>query len=474
MEKISNFKPMAKVKKYASLLFLLMSLVFAQFVATKLMIEDTNWVYCYIPQESDFVIEINTRNFINELAYQRIYNEKYFMNRNYEEDEDPEPKFIENGIDPFGKIIIFREQWASESIWFSIIKYTNEDELRRFVKERIPSSSLVFDSDYAIVQLTNSKEQDKIDEHLEKIRTKAIKPFTERVNLMEVFDPTKEINAYIFPKNTEYNGLLDGHLSFDFLKDRILIDGSFSPVSGYELKDPIAYAIDEEAGMSLRSSLNVLNRFYWFNEEKIENLPDYRQMAFDYYGIECQLIHRNQGFSTPFMSYPDLRLNIDINDHDVWQGFLDTLQAHGQIQMDTINPNQFNTAEGAHFEYAITNQQFQLRQDSFALVNAEPSNVYFELQLMPEVMLDGTIFSVHETHPPSQLEQSMGLVVANSILEQIRDFSNMEKITFQLTADNAAQIFAHGEIDMKEKEGHSMVESLTFGTGTILFLSGLQ
>lgn len=466
---------MHMLKKYGALMVLLMTLPFAQFIATKLMTEDASAAYSYIPQESDFVIEINTRNFINELAFQRIYNEEYFMDRTYDtEEEDPEPKFSENGIDPFGKIMIFREQWAQESIWFSIIKYTNEDDIIRFIKERQPEARIVFDADYAIIQLTSSKQQANIDDHLEKIRTKAVKPFTERVNLIEVFDPTKEINAYIFPKNTAYNDLLDGHLSFDFLNDRILIDGTFSPVSGYQLKEPIAYAIDDKAGMSLRSSMNILNSIYWFNEEKIEDLPDYRQMAIDYYGIDCQLIHRNQGFSTPFMSFPNLNLNIDMNERKIWQGFLDTLEANGQIQMDTIQANQFNTSEGAHFEYLLSNQQFQLRQDSFDLQLAEPSNVYFDLVMKPEAMLDGTVFSIHETYPPSQLEQRMGLIVAGSILEQIRDFTNMEKISFQLTADNSEAIDAHGQIDMKEKKGHSMVESLTFGTGALIFLSGLK
>ena len=467
---------MAIIKKYAALVILLLTFPFAQFIANQLMTESSSEMYGYIPQEADFVIEINTRNFVNELMYQRIYNEDYFMERTYEtEDEEaPEPRFINNGIDPFSKVLIFREQWANESIWFAVIKHQNEDDIRRFIKERIPEAHVVFDGSYAICQLNSSKQQALIDKHLEKIRTKSVKQFTERVNLIELFDPEKEINVFIIPKNSDQNDLLDGHLSFDFLSDRILIDGSFAPVSSYELSEPIAYAMDKNAPLSLRSSMNILNSIYWFNEEKIDDLPDYDQMAFDYYGLECQMIHRNQGYSTPFLSCPLLKLNVDIRDKSIWQGFVDTLVAREQIIMDSVNTNQFTTTEGAQFEYVLTDHLFQLRQDSFNLAPAEPSNVYFNLLMKPEAMIDGTTFSVHEDHPPSELEQTMGLIVANSLMDQIRDFSNMDQISFQLTADSADEIVAKGQIDMKRKDGNAMVECLTFGTGAIVFISGLR
>lgn len=469
---------MSTVKKYAALVILLMTFPIAQFIANQLMTEPSSEMYAYIPQESDFVIEVNTRNFANELIYQRIYNEAYFMERVYPTDDDemepPEPKFVNNGIDPFSKILIFREQWAEESIWFTVIRHRGEDDIRRFIKERIPEAHVVFDGKYAIFQLNASKQQDEIDKHLEKIRSKAVKRFTERVNLTEVFDPQKEINAYFIPKNTAQNDLLDGYLSFDFLDDRILVDGSFSPVSGYQLAEPIAYALDDQAPLSLRSSMNILNSIYWFNEEKIDNLPDYDQMVFDYYGMECEMIHRNQGYSTPFLTSPLIQLSIDINKKSIWQGFIDTLSVNGNIIIDTANTHHFTTPEGAQFEYLLTDHLFQLRQDTFNLSPAEPSNVYFKLVMHPEEMIDGTSFSIHEEHPPSELEQTMGLIVANSLMEQIRDFSNMERISFQLTAESAAEILAHGEIDMKRKDGNAIVESLTFGSGALIFISGLQ
>lgn len=455
---------MQRLKKYAAVAVLILVFPIVRFIASSFILEPSNEIYAYIPQESDFIVELNAQNFIKEMAYQRIYKEDYFMDRVYPEtDEEPEKKFKETGIDLFSKIILFREEWADETIWFAILKYTDEDLVRTFLTEEAADVQFEFSNDYVIAQLNLSSSQEKLNEHLKKISKKEVKAFTERVNLTKLFDPKKEINCYVIPRNTPSNQIIEGYFSFDFLTDHIAIEGALTPVPTFDEIPPAAYAINMEKALSLRSSLNLLNSIYWFNEEKIENLPQYKQMAFDYDGVDCKLVHKNMGFTTPFSSYPAVEAHFDIANKAVWYDFFDSLRVGNAVQIDTIQKTLI-TAEGAHFHYEISPTEFEIRQKPFTLSTATENNVYFDFRMDISDMIDRTVFSVDEQHPPSDLEQSLGLMVANKIIDEIRFLANIESISFRLTKESSTEILANGRLEMNEKNGHSMVESLSLGS----------
>lgn len=462
---------MQALKKYAAVLVLLLTFPLVRFFANNFIQESDTSSYAYIPQESDFVVEINSRNFISEMAYQRIFNENYFIEKVYPptEDEEIESRFVETGVDLFERVILFREQWANESIWIAVIKYTDKDAFKNFILEQIPEAHFEFGEEHVIVQLNESADQDKLNEHLQKISKKEIKAFTERVNLADIFDPKKEINCFIIPQTTAHNQLIDGYLSFDFLQDHIAIEGNFTPIHEFNGTEGIAYAGNPDKAFSLRSSLNVFNSLYWFSEEKIEGVPEYDQMAFDYDGVRCCLVHRNMGYSTPFKSFPHVALHFDIMEEDVWTTFFDSLRTQNQIKIDTAN-QLLVTREGATFNYDLSPEHFQLSQNPFELQPADDPDLYFDLRMNVDAMIDRTVFEVDPENPPSVLEQGIGMAIADEIMNEIRVLANMDEITFQLRKSEENTIAASGRVNMKEANGQSMIESLSFGTAALLFL----
>ena len=309
-----------------------------------------------------------------------------------------------------------------------------------------------------------------MNEHLKKIALKEVKSFNERAILSTVFDPSKEINCYIIPKTREYNQLIDGYLSFDFLEDRILIEGNFTPVSEFERTNPIAYAINPEAALSVRSSLNFFNSIYWFSEGKIEDIPEYSQMTFDYDGVECKLVNRDQGFTTPFKSHPKVDIHFDVLKKEFWYAFMDSLIADPGITVDTIN-HKIITQEGAHFRYVQNDQIFELTQDKVALTPSTANQLYFDLHMNIDALIDRTTFSIDENNPPSDLEQKFGLMAAHGMLGEIKLLANIEEGTFQLIGNEDGDIIVSGALMMKNKTGSSLIESLSFGSASFSFLA---
>lgn len=463
---------MQHLKKYGAILILIMVFPIARFIANNLVLEASNDIYAYIPQESDFIIEINTKNFISEIGYRRLFEETYFMDKVYpiEEGEKPEEKYVDSGINFFSKVVLFREQWADESIWLALVQYNDAEKVKKYITDLIPNARFEHDNEYMVIQLTPSSSQENLDEHLKKISNKEIKGFTERVNLKEVFSPDNEINCYIIPKRTPHNQLIEGYLSFNFLTDHIIVDGSFTPVPGFNETAPIAYAVNKDKALSMRSSLNLFNSIYWFSQEKIENVPEYAQLAFDYDGAEMFLVHRNQGYSTPFKSFPIVDLHFDIIGQDVWDNFFDSLKVTNGITIDT-SANLITTIEGASIQYERGDNTFELTQNGVNLSPSDEEQLYFDLQLKLDPMLDKVVFKIDPENPPSTLEQSIGIGVGYSMLESIREVAKMESVVFQITGTDDDLVKANGRIDMKEKNGHSMVESLSFGQSAILFLT---
>lgn len=462
---------MKALKKYLAILFLILAFPLFRFVANQFVLAPSNDIYAFVPQESDFVIEINTRNFVQEIMYQKLYHETYFNEKVYpvKKGEKPESRWVESGIDMFSKIVLFREQWANEAIWFAVIKHNGVDKLKSFILTQNQEAIFETNERFAIIQLTPSSNQESLSEHIKNLSNQEIKSFKERKNITSLFKNDKEINCFIIPKPSDHNDLLEGYFSFDFTDDKIVIDGEFTPISGLETFRPIAYELDNSKAMSLRSSLNLFNSIYWFDDKSIERVPEYSQLAMDYDGVLCQMIHKNQGYSTPFKSKPRLALHFDILKEGVWNQFFDSLTSNPTITVDTA-AQLISTQEGASFNYRKTNRVFELMQDSIQLKKSNDEKVFFDFYLNPDWIIDRTEFTVHPEFPPSALEQNFGLAIAMDIMNQIKTIASMEFIDFQILSKDDQHINVTGEVVMKEKNGHSVVETLSFGTLLFKFI----
>jgi hypothetical protein len=423
-------------------------------------------IYEYIPQESDLVIEINTRNFVSEFAYQRIFNEEYVVEKVHLEDQE-----INTGIDYFSKVILFREQWAEENVWIGVVGYTDKSNFKQYMESLLDKPKIEFGDDHAIIQLTKSKNQALLDEHITKISKKEIKPFTARVDLNQYFSSEKEVNCYIIPTSSGVdNQLIDGHINFDFMGDYIDIGGNFTTVSSFGETPSIAYALNEDIAFSLRSSLNVFNSIYWFSKEKIDNVPDYDQMALDYDGVNMFMVDRNWGYDFPFKTFPEMQLHFDINQSSNWQAFFDSLNSQELIRVDTLT-NSLITQQGAFFKYNVTDEIFEIMHKEVNLTPAEDSGLCFDFQMKIAPLLDNTKFAVDEDNPPSVLEQTIGMSVAEEMIDELHVLDNIEQIKFQLIRGEDSNMNASGHVQMKNREGQSMIELMYFMTEALLFVS---
>jgi len=460
---------MQLVKKYLAVTLLLLTLPMIAFIASHFVIESGKDIYTFIPEESDIVIEVNTRNFVKEIMYQRIFEEAYF-NEKIVAEEGEELVYPDAGFDFFSSVIIFREQWADENIWMAVLGYTDQAKFEAYLKEQLPTSGYHFGPKYVIVQITPSIQQENVEDHMKKIMNGEVKSFTERVDLSELFDQSKEINCYILPQNDdERNQLISGNLSFDFLADQIKIDGEFTPVSGFAENEPVAYAINEEAAFSMRSSLNLLHSIYWFNEEVIEGIPQYSQMSLDYNAMTMFMIHKNLGYPFPMKFFPEMQMQFDLIDPPTWYAFFDTLKNQNHIKMDTVAHTFVENRIGIFFQYSLNDKSFALMHDSITLAASTNDKLYFCLNVKVAPLLDNITFAVDEQNPPSMLEQSMGMIFAESMVEQLRVMVNMEELHFELRLEDETNMVADGKIQMVNRTGHSMIESLFFGKAAVAF-----
>lgn len=460
---------MQNLKKYLAVAVLLLALPIAAFIGTHFVLESNKSVYDFIPQESDVVIEINTRNFVSEIMYQRIFHEDYFHSRIIR-DEHAEP-IQDVGFDMFSSVIIFREQWAERTMWMALIGYTDEAVFKSFLSKEMPDVHYCFGEEYVLIQLTPYSEQEKVDEHMKNIMNGEVKSFRERVDLTELFDRNKEINCYITPQNNDQgNQLLNGNLSLDFLGDEIKIDGEFTPVSGFSENAPVAYAVNDDAPFSLRSSLSILNSIYWFSEDNIKGIPQYSQMAFDYNGMNLFMVHKNLGYMFPFKQYPDMQLHFDIVDYPNWKQYFDTLQHNKAFKVDTVT-NILSTSMGTYFIYEFNEHEFELMRDEMVLSPNEDKNLYFAFQMNVMPILDNIKLAVDEQNPPAELEQTIGLAVVEESLEELRVMANIEDIHFELRLEDETRMVADGKIQMLHRGGNSIIESMSFGSAAVLFMA---
>ncbi len=460
---------MRKLKKYLAVAVLLLALPISAFIATKFVLESDKSIYKFIPEESDIVIEINTRNFISEVAYERIYHETYFHEKIVREEyEEPIADF---GLDIFSSIIIFRERWSEKSMWMALVGYTDQGLFQAYISENFPSVKTCFGKDYVMLQLTPYENQEQVDLHMRKIMDGEEKSFNDRVHLSEIFDRRKEINCYIAPSDKqEGNQLLSGNISLDFLSDQIKIAGEFTPVSGFAENAPVAYALDEEAPFSMRSSLNLLNSVHWFSEDNITGLPLYSQMAVDYHGMNLFMVNKELGYMHQFKQHPDLQAHFDILDYPTWKTFFEEMQASPDFKIDTV-AHILSTKMGTFFNYRFDEKEFDLLRNEENLTPNEDDKLYFAVQMKIMPIQDNIKLAIDERNPPTEMEQLLGMELVQIILDELNFLSNVEDIRFELKLEDETKMIADGHIQMLNKGGHSIIESVSFGSAAILFIA---
>lgn len=462
---------MRKLKKYLSVAVLLIALPIVAMIGTNFVLESDKTIYKFIPQESDVVIEINTRNFIREMAFQRIFREDYFHESIEKEEVKGQVKDV--GFDPFSSIIIFREHWAESSIWMAVVGYTDQTLFHNYIVESMPDVNVVFGEKYALLQLSPYYDKEAVTAHMQSILNGEVKSFKKRIDLGEVFDPSKEVNCYILPTNESgKNQLLSGSLSLDFLSDQIKIEGSFTPSSGFAENPPVAYAIDEEAPFSLRSSLNLLQSIYWFSEDNIKGLPEYSQMAFDYNGMNLFMVDDKLGYAFPFKQYPDLQVKFDITNYESWNSYLQKMQQDGVMKMDTV-AKILSTEMGTFFNYTFDKNEFTLARNQVKLQPCNEGNLYFAFHMRVVPLLENIKVAIDQDNPPSKEIEMFALPIIQGQLSELKVMANVEDIRFELKLEDETNMAASGYVQMINRDGHSMIESMSFGMASVLLLADI-
>ncbi len=457
---------MRPLKKYFAILIIMVVIPISWAVGKNFITDASTEIYGYIPQEADIVVEINNRNFISEIMYQRIYNEDYVNNTVEVEEED-----IPTGIDYFSKVILFREQWAEESVWIGIVAVNNDSEFRNFVEEKIDDSHIVFGDDHAIIQLTASSDQAAMDEHLKNIANKKTKPFTARVDLRTKFDKDKEINCFLIPQSRSHvnNQIAEGVLSMDFHYDHIDIDGDFTTVHDFVGTPFTKYPLNEDVALSLRSSLNVFNSIWWFSKEQIEDVPEYDQIAIDYDGVALRICDKNWGYPFPFKSFPEMQMQFDYSQPEQWKQFMAEVINEEKVRIDTIT-NSLITEQGAFFKYDLTDNAFQLSRAGTNFKADESENLYFDFQMKFEQLISNTVVEIDEENPPTAMESALISMAMEGEIEGLHTFDNIEQVRFKMMEDGEEKIKAEGHVQMKNRDGQSIVEGMYFITEALFYI----
>jgi hypothetical protein len=62
------------------------------------------------------------------------------------------------------------------------------------------------------------------------------------------------------------------------------------------------------------------------------------------------------------------------------------------------------------------------------------------------------------------------MIIADDMMADLHVFDKIQQITLQLKKGNEARLKVNGKVQMKNRQGHSIVESMFFMTEAILFL----
>ncbi|MFK8039006.1 MAG: hypothetical protein AB8B74_11995 [Crocinitomicaceae bacterium] len=441
------------MKKHFIFIYLSIAILIFALIANNFILTPSNSLYKYVPEESDIVIEVNAINFVKEVGYQWIYEPKHFQSDNANlESEDLSQEFKNIGINPFSKIILFNEKWANESLWFGVLKIENQDAFAKYISENSPSAIVSYLKTTAIVQISKSINQEEVTLHTQNILEGKVKSIHANPIIKTNFYTENEINIYIKSMKSEY--VTDGYLSVNFNDQQIDIAGYFHPIGNTEVK-PIAYNIEQNIGISLRSSLNLLNTIYLFNDTKLEYLPDYEQLAFDYDGVN--LLTNND--LIPVTSFPNINFSLDILNEKTWLEYLDANIEDGSILIsgDTI---MINSEVKAKIRYEIANQKFQLFQKHKTLSIAEKGeDRYFALEVHPQELIDKMVFKEDENNPPKIISSQI-IRIVKSVLEDFSYLNAIDEINFAINKDPKSDNYiSSGHIIYENSNSHSTIES---------------
>jgi hypothetical protein len=468
---------MKKVIKIGVVIYFACVFPLLYIIAVFFILKPNPAIYSYVPQDADIVIELNSKNFIREIGFQRIYNEDYFLRKIPSSDEESliEESPLNTGINFFSQLLIFRENWVDEEIWYSVLKIDNQKDFNAYLESKQMVFEKCYSGNYVVIQLTKSEQQKKVSEHLHKIANKEVKTFNSKVSLSEVFSSDNEINIYIAPNNSKH--IIDGYLYLNFLEDKIVINGHFTPISQNEEIPFIAYKEESELAFSLRSSLNLFNSLYIFNNQTLENLPEYNQLSMDFNGTK--MLTSNE--TIPLIAYPKLNLQFDIYDADIWNNYLTELNQTEGLNVDYMNQKiSLNTDAKSVIKYNLDDSEFSLFQTPNSFECSEKNGTYLSLNIKPGLFVENTTFVKDSINPPN-LIANLKISIFQSLIEDDMSYWNeFENINFSITDDkeNAVDFKSDGLILYKEKKGHSMIESFVIVEnfiGTVVpFLSGFS
>ncbi len=427
------------------------------FIADFFILNSNPKIYSLIPQDADIVIEINSKNFIQEVAYQRIFNEDYFLDRLPKDEEDNlvDRDHLDFGLNPYSQVIIFRENWANTNVWYAVVAINNKNKFNDFLNDKDYHFNIEYADNYAVVLLTDTND-DEIINHQKNIANFKIKSFDAKVDLSEVFEASNEMNVYLAPKNSKH--IIDGYLHFDFKKDRVITKGNFTPVGKIEDIAFINYQTNDDKAVTLRSSLNLFNSVYLFNKDvSLKNLPQYTQLCLDFDGTTLITSHSD----IPIVAYPKLNIQFDITDSLIWKSYIDNLNDSSTFIIDETN-HQFviNTETQTYFNYSLNHQFFKIFQQPNDFIAQEQSNTYFYLNIQPNLILENTEFIKDSLNPPTFVD-GIKIGIIESIMEDMNFWNDVDLINFKITNDKSSLDFkSEGEIIYLNKKGHSIVESI--------------
>jgi hypothetical protein len=461
---------MKKALKIGSVLYFTLVFPILYFLCSFFILESSHKIYTYIPQDADIVLELNSKNFIREIIYQRVYNESYFLDRLPSDDDesliDDVPQ--NNGIDFKSQILAFREIWAEEEIWYGVLKINDKIDFENYLESNNLELEKVYSDQYVILQLTSSKNSESVKEHLANIGSKSIKSLDSKIDLSEVFKPENEINLYISPNNSR--DIIDGYLFLNFEEDKITVNGNFTSV-GQDKKIPfITYALDNDVGFSLRSSLNIFNSIYLFNDQKLEDLPEYSQLSMNFDGTK--MITSNA--TIPVDAYPLLNVQFDIGNSEIWKDYLVELDKANEVIVDSNSRQILLDSEvKSVINYSIDNSNFSLFQNSNQFEHSDKEHTYLELNINPNLFLDNTYFEEDSLNPPNMVA-SIKISVIQSIIKDMNYWKEIDHINFNITsADNQTDFLSNGLVQFKAKGGHSMIESILIAQNVIATFGAL-
>jgi hypothetical protein len=427
------------------------------FVIADFFILETNpKIYNFIPQEADVVIEINTKNFIKEIAYQRIFNETYFLEKIPPTEEDESLiKNIDFGINPASPVIFFREQWADQNHWYVILEVTNQNKLTTFLFENNYELEYAIADNYCIMLLENTPNNDLI-EHLKLIASSKLKPFIAKTNITKIFSNQYEMNIYLSPKQSKH--IIDGYLHLNFTSNKVIFNGNLTPVGVVDQIPYTKYQLNPEKAFSLRSSLNIFKSIYLLeNNISITNLPEYKQLALDYNGSKLISSHN----SNPLTAYPDINLKFDIEDSVLWHNYLTDFNQQNGVEVDTVNHTIYiYTKSKSVINYELTRDYLKLYQMPFDFVESPIENTYFEMNINPNLLVENTIFEKDTLNPPS-FTDNLKISIIQSLIEDMNFFINVDHVNFSIKRHAKEQLFVcNGVILYKNKNGHALIESM--------------